>query len=154
MLLETTTNVRGRSAQQETMNTNDLRPISVVFISALLCDEAMYRDVIEAPGEMIEAHVLLSPKGRLENGAADILARAPGTFVLVGASYGGILAMEVAGRVGSAAGAARAFSRSPGLRPSANAGEARRVRGAHRQFSSRQFFLSANFDGMRRIIYE
>ena len=96
MLLETTANVRGRSAQQETMNSNDLRPISVVFIPALLCDEAMYRDVIEALGEMIEVRVLLSPKGRLENGAADILARAPGTFVLVGASYDGSLAMEVA----------------------------------------------------------
>ena len=66
------------------MNTSDLTPISVVFIPALLCDEAMYRDVIEALGEMIEAHVLLSPKVRLEESAADILARAPGAFVLVG----------------------------------------------------------------------
>ena len=78
------------------MNTGDPTPISVVFIPALLCDEAMYHDVIEALGEMIEAHVLLSPKVRLEEGAADILARAPGAFVLVGASYGGSLAMEVA----------------------------------------------------------
>ena len=56
----------------------------------------MYHDVIEALGEMIEAHVLLSPKVRLEESAADILARAPGAFALVGASYGGSLAMEVA----------------------------------------------------------
>ena len=84
------------------MNTNVLTPIPVVptpipvvFIPALLCDEAMYRDVIEALGEMIEAHVLLSPKVRLEESAADILARAPAAFVLVGASYGGSLALEV-----------------------------------------------------------
>ena len=58
------------------MNTSGLTPTSVVFIPALLCDEAMYCDVIEVLGEMIEVHVLLSPKMRLEDSAADILARA------------------------------------------------------------------------------
>ncbi len=140
-------NVCGRSEQQETMNTNDLRPISVVFIPALLCDEAMYRNVIETLGEMIEAHVLLSPKGRLEESAADLVVHPE-------ASEAAAAFKAMAERAGSAAGAARALSRSPGLWPSADAGEARRVCGAHRQFSSRQFFSWANFDGMKRIIYE
>ena len=147
MLPETTTNVRGRSEQQETMNTNDLRPISVVFIPALLCDEAMYRNVIETLGEIIEAHVLLSPKGSLEDSAADLVVHPE-------ASEAAAAFKAMAGRIGSVVGATRALPRSPGLRLSANAEEARRVRGAHRQFSSRPFFFAANFDGMRRTIYE
>ena len=68
----------------------------VVFIPALLCDEQLYRDVIAALGEAIEPHVLLSPMPRLEASVADILSRAPARFALVGTSYGGNLAMEVA----------------------------------------------------------
>ncbi len=41
-------------------------------------------------------HVLLSPQPRLEESVADILKRAPARFALVGTSYGGNLAMEVA----------------------------------------------------------
>ena len=68
----------------------------VVFIPALLCDEQLYRDVITALGDAIEPHVLLSPMPRLEDSAADILSRAPARFALVGTSYGGNLAIEVA----------------------------------------------------------
>lgn len=68
----------------------------VVFIPALLCDEQLYRDVIAELGGAINAHVMLSPGPRLEDSAADILARAPATFALVGTSYGGNLALEVA----------------------------------------------------------
>lgn len=68
----------------------------VVFIPALLCDEQLYRDVIVALGQAIVPHVLLSPQPRLEDSVADILQRAPAHFALVGTSYGGNLAMEVA----------------------------------------------------------
>lgn len=68
----------------------------VVFIPALLCDEQLYRDAIAALGEAIVPHVLLSPHPRLEDSVADILERAPARFALVGTSYGGNLAMEVA----------------------------------------------------------
>lgn len=71
-------------------------PTPVVFIPALLCDEAMYQGVIAELGDAIEAHVMLSPKPRLEDSVDDILARAPATFALVGTSYGGNLALEVA----------------------------------------------------------
>ncbi|MGI4788114.1 MAG: alpha/beta fold hydrolase [Janthinobacterium lividum] len=70
--------------------------LPVVFIPALLCDEAMYSDVIAGLGSTIEAQVLLSPKPRLEESVADILARAPATFALVGTSYGSNLALEIA----------------------------------------------------------
>lgn len=68
----------------------------VVLIPALLCDEQMYRDMITVLGDTIEPHVFLSPKPTLEDSVADILRRAPARFVLVGTSYGGNLAMEVA----------------------------------------------------------
>ncbi len=68
----------------------------VIFIPALLCDDALYRDVIARLGDAIEAHVLSSPKPQLDDSVADILARAPATFALVGTSYGGNLALEVA----------------------------------------------------------
>ena len=71
-------------------------PIPVVFIPALLCDDAMFRDVIADLGDAIEPHVLLSPMPRFEDSVADILARAPARFVLAGSSYGGNLALEVA----------------------------------------------------------
>ena len=70
--------------------------IQTVFIPALLCDEALYVDVITRLGGKVSAQVLMSPKPTLEESVIDILARAPETFVLVGTSYAGSLALEVA----------------------------------------------------------
>lgn len=71
-------------------------PIDVVFIPALLCDAQLYDEVIRAMGEQISAHVLMSPKPVLAESCADILSRAPEKFVVVGTSYGGNLALEIA----------------------------------------------------------
>ena len=70
--------------------------IPTVFIPALLCDERLYSDVIANLGAQIDAQVMMSPKPVLADSVADILARTPATFALVGTSYGGNLAMEVA----------------------------------------------------------
>ena len=70
--------------------------IDVVFIPALLCDAQLYNDVITSMGDKISAHVLMSPKPTLTESCADILSRAPEKFVLVGTSYGGNLALEIA----------------------------------------------------------
>ena len=70
--------------------------IPTVFIPALLCDERLYGDVIAGLGDRIEAHVMISPKPSLADSVADILSRAPAKFALVGTSYGGNLAIEVA----------------------------------------------------------
>ena len=67
-----------------------------VFIPALLCDERLYGDVITGLGDRIDPHVLISPKPRLADSVADILSRTPPTFALVGTSYGGNLALEIA----------------------------------------------------------
>ncbi|MDE8347429.1 MAG: alpha/beta fold hydrolase [Acidocella sp.] len=71
-------------------------PNDVVFIPALLCDEALYHGVIEAAGARITAQVLMSPKSSLAESVVDVLSRAPARFALVGTSYGGNLALEVA----------------------------------------------------------
>ena len=71
-------------------------PIATVFIPALLCDEALYADVIASLGERIDARVMSAPQPSLADSAADILASAPAEFVLAGTSYGGRLALEVA----------------------------------------------------------
>ena len=73
-----------------------LPSIPTVFIPALLCDERLYSGVIAALGPQIDARVMMSPKPSLADSVADILARAPATFALVGTSYGGNLAMEIA----------------------------------------------------------
>lgn len=70
--------------------------IPTVFIPALLCDQRLYSEVIADLADLVEAHVMMSPKPRYEDSVADILARAPETFVLVGTSYGGNLALQVA----------------------------------------------------------
>jgi pimeloyl-ACP methyl ester carboxylesterase len=73
-----------------------MRAIPVVFIPALLCDEALYADAIARLGDKIAAQVLLSPKPNMADSVADILSRAPARFALVGTSYGGTLALEIA----------------------------------------------------------
>ena len=70
--------------------------IATIFIPALLCDERLYSDVIAKLGDQIDARVMMSPKPLLADSVSDILARAPATFALVGTSYGGNLALEIA----------------------------------------------------------
>lgn len=70
--------------------------LPTVFIPALLCDDMLYRDVIAALGDAIAPQVLMSPQASLADSAADILARAPRTFALVGTSYGANLALAIA----------------------------------------------------------
>ena len=70
--------------------------LPTIFIPALLCDDMLYRDVIAVLGDAIEPQVMISPKASLADSVADILARAPRTFALVGTSYGANLALAIA----------------------------------------------------------
>ncbi len=71
-------------------------PRPTVFVPALLCDGDLYADVVARLGSAIIPHVMMSPMPRMEDSVADILARAPARFALVGTSYGGMLALAVA----------------------------------------------------------
>ncbi len=70
--------------------------IPLVLIPALLCDEALYGQVLSGLEDRVAARVMMSPRPTLAASVADILARAPERFVLGGTSYGARLAIEVA----------------------------------------------------------
>jgi pimeloyl-ACP methyl ester carboxylesterase len=72
------------------------KPTPVVFLPALLSDDAMYRELIQQLGETIEAKVLVLSEPTMQASVEAVLAKAPPTFVLVGTSYGGSIALEVA----------------------------------------------------------
>ena len=71
-------------------------PIPLVLIPALLCDDALYCDVIAGLGDRVAPQVVMSPRPTFAESVADILGRAPQNFVLGGTSYGASLAIEVA----------------------------------------------------------
>src|SRR3954468_8341990 len=71
-------------------------PTPVVFIPALLSDEAMYREVIEQLGGTVEAQVMVLSEPTMQANVEAVLAKAPPTFFIVGTSYGGSIALEVA----------------------------------------------------------
>ena len=71
-------------------------PTSLVLIPALLCDEAMYREVIALMEGDVVAQVHMATRATMAANVAEILERAPERFVLGGSSYGGTVAIEVA----------------------------------------------------------
>jgi pimeloyl-ACP methyl ester carboxylesterase len=71
-------------------------PTPVVFIPALLSDDAMYRDLIDQLGDTIEAQVMVLAEPTMQANVEAVLAKAPPTFVIAGTSYGGSIALEVA----------------------------------------------------------
>lgn len=72
------------------------KPTPVVFIPALLSDDAMYRELIHQLGDTVEAEVLVLSEPTMQANVEAVLAKAPPTFVLAGTSYGGSIALEVA----------------------------------------------------------
>ena len=70
--------------------------IPMVLIPALLCDEALYGEVLSGLEDKVAAQVMMSPHPTLADSVADILSRAPERFVLGGTSYGARLAIEIA----------------------------------------------------------
>jgi pimeloyl-ACP methyl ester carboxylesterase len=71
-------------------------PTPVVFIPALLSDDAMYRELIEQLGETVEAQVMVLSEPTMQANVEAVLAKAPSSFVVAGTSYGGSIALEVA----------------------------------------------------------
>ena len=71
-------------------------PVSLVLIPALLCDEAMYREMIVFMEEDVVAQVHVASRPTMAANVAEILDHAPDRFVIGGSSYGGTVALEVA----------------------------------------------------------
>ena len=70
--------------------------VPLVLLPALLCDAALFGDMLAYLGPGVSPLVLISSHARLADSVADILARAPPHFVLAGTSYGASLAIAVA----------------------------------------------------------
>ncbi len=75
---------------------SDVRQMQMVLIPALLCDDTLYRDVISALGDTVEATVMLATQPDMRTNVAEILEKAPPQFVLVGSSFGGTVAIDIA----------------------------------------------------------
>ena len=71
-------------------------PAPMVLVPALLCDDALFRGVLDALDPVVDARVVLATQPDVAASVANILGRAPERFVLAGASYGGTVAIEVA----------------------------------------------------------
>jgi pimeloyl-ACP methyl ester carboxylesterase len=70
--------------------------LPLVAIPALLCDEALYRDVLTALHDGRDTRVMVASHPEMRDSVAAILDAAPERFVLAGSSYGGTVAIEVA----------------------------------------------------------
>lgn len=71
-------------------------PAPLVLVPALLCDDALYHDVLGALGPRVQARVMMATESDMGANVTAILDRAPERFVLAGASYGGTVALDVA----------------------------------------------------------
>src|SRR5438552_13503799 len=73
----------------------------MVFLPAMLCSDELYRPQVEALRDVIGPMVLTVAETTMAASATAILAQAPPSFLLVGTSYGGNLALEVFSRAPS-----------------------------------------------------
>jgi len=99
---------------------------NLVMIPALGCDERLYEKIAPELGDLVSLRTIMANRDRLANCVAQVLAGAPETFIVLGTSFGGRVAMETAlaapGRVkglvviGASAGASP--DRAAGLRRS------------------------------------
>ena len=104
---------------------------SLVMIPALACDARLYEKIAAGLGDLVSLRTIMADKDRFAACAEQVLTRAPETFIVLGTSFGGRVAMETALAapervkglvvIGSSAGASP--DRAAGLRRS------RRLRG-------------------------
>jgi pimeloyl-ACP methyl ester carboxylesterase len=70
--------------------------IPLVFLSGLLCDEALWQHQLKALKDMADCHVMdTTIHNRVEALAKDVLASAPAQFALAALSMGGYVAFEI-----------------------------------------------------------
>jgi len=68
----------------------------LVMVPALGCDGGLYGDLTPALSDLVEPRTVIASADRLSACVADVLAAAPAQFVILGTSFGGRVAMEVA----------------------------------------------------------
>ena len=70
--------------------------VPLVMIPALGCDGVLYDELAPALADLVAPRAIVAGADRLAACVADVLASAPAEFVILGTSFGGRVAMEVA----------------------------------------------------------
>lgn len=68
----------------------------LIAIPALGCDERLYAKIAADLGDLVSLRTIMADKDRLADCVAQVLAQAPEQFIVLGTSFGGRVAMEVA----------------------------------------------------------
>ena len=69
---------------------------NLVTIPAFGCDERLYREIAPGLDDIIRLRTIIASASSLEGCAGQVLAAAPEAFVVLGTSFGGRVALEVA----------------------------------------------------------
>lgn len=69
---------------------------NLVMIPALGCDGRLYADIAPRLSEVVEAVTIVADRDELAGCVQQVLGRAPEKFVILGTSFGGRVALEVA----------------------------------------------------------
>jgi pimeloyl-ACP methyl ester carboxylesterase len=72
-----------------------MKPV-LVMIPALCCDEALYAGAAEALGDLVEPRVIIPAAASFADCSAQVLALCDGPFIVLGTSFGGHIARELA----------------------------------------------------------
>src|SRR5262245_50579524 len=70
--------------------------IALVMIPALCCDEDLYEGVTPAFSDLVSPRIIIPYEATLENCADKVLKEVEGEFIVMGTSFGGHVAREVA----------------------------------------------------------
>jgi len=93
---------------------SDRSRLRVVFLPAMLCDDELYCPQLEGLRDLIDPLVLTVAEATIAEAAMMVLRDAPPRFLIVGTSYGGNLALEVAIRAPSRVSALWLMGCNPG----------------------------------------
>ncbi|WP_119270963.1 alpha/beta fold hydrolase [Taklimakanibacter deserti] len=70
--------------------------IPLVMIPALCCDEGLYEDIIPALSDLVSPRIIIPYEATLAACAEKLLGQIEGDFIVMGTSFGGHVAREVA----------------------------------------------------------
>ena len=115
---------------------DEIQRPTIVFLSAMLCNEELYHPQIEALRDRVEPMVMTVAEATMAQAAAVVLQQAPPRFLLVGTSYGGSLALEVVTREPSRVAGLWVMGCSPGPHSDPTAARLRNARVQRGEFDA------------------
>jgi hypothetical protein len=99
--------------------------LTLVMIPALCCDEGLYEGVIATLSDLVSPQIIIPYEATLKDCADKLLNEVEGDFIVMGTSFGGHVAREVAlsasTRVKACGSSGQGRVRSPISRPGSSA---------------------------------